>query len=126
MKRFICLTLALFCLLTSCAEGNIPLSGIIDTEMTDEQGAPLTPDGTDSYIPEGEGGVTAEVTDIGFEHVEENLETTITVECTEGTPNAYKLEDGVLKFSVLRRIIAMMSVRQVLSWLIVKEMFCKQ
>ena len=101
MKRFICLTLALFCLLTSCAEGNIPLSGIIDTEMTDEQGAPLTPDVTDSYIPEGEGGVTAEVTDIGFEHVEENLETTITVECTEGTPNAYKLEDGVLKFSGL-------------------------
>jgi hypothetical protein len=45
--------------------------------------------------------VTAEVTDIGFEHVEENLETTITVECTEGTPNAYKLEDGVLKFSGL-------------------------
>ena len=51
----------------------------------------------------GDGGVTAEVTDIGFEHVDENLETTMTVTCTEGTPNAYTLEDGVLTFQGIKQ-----------------------
>lgn len=51
----------------------------------------------------GDGGVTAEITDIGFEHVDENLETTMTVTCTEGTPNAYTLEDGVLTFQGIKQ-----------------------
>ena len=108
MKRFICLTIALLFLFTSCGIGDVPLSGIYESEGTDAEGNPVYPDGpeytigdetTESFIPEGEGGVTAEITDIGFEHVVENIETTMTVECTDGTPNAYSLEDGVLKFS---------------------------
>ena len=108
MKRFICLTIALLFLFTSCGIGDIPLSGGYVSEGTDAEGNPVYPDEpeytigaetTESFIPEGEGGVTADVTDIGFEHVVENIETTMTVECTSGTPNAYTLADGVLKFS---------------------------
>lgn len=108
MKRFICLTIALLFLFTSCGIGDIPLSGGYVSEGTDAEGNPVYPEEpeytigaetTESFIPEGEGGVTAEITDIGFEHVVENIETTMTVECTDGTPNAYSLKDGVLKFS---------------------------
>ena len=114
MKRFLALLVASLFVLTSC-------SGIFDTVI----GAPLDVDsswveGTNPFPPPlrdpsetgfsggytedfGEDGATAEVTDIGFEHVEDNLETNITVTCTEGTPNAFKLEDGVLTFTGLKK-----------------------
>ncbi len=75
MKKLIAILIALLLLLTSCG-----------TELTPEGGAP---------------GETAEVTDIGFEHVKENIETNLQIICTEGTPNAYALENGVLTFSGL-------------------------
>ncbi len=84
LNRFFALLILLPILLASCGKQPDPVIG---------------GDGGDGYIPEGEGGVTAEVTDIGFEHVVENIETTMTVTCVEGTPNAYTLEDGVLTFS---------------------------
>ena len=68
MKRFICLTIALLFLFTSCGIGDIPLSGGYESEGTDREGNPVYPDGpeytigdetTESFIPEGEGGVTA-------------------------------------------------------------------
>lgn len=92
MKRFIsiaALLLAALTALSSCGGG-----GDVDPVIGGD-GA------TEGFIPEGVGGVTAEVTDIGFEHVVENIETTITVTCVEGTPDAYKLENGVLTFSGL-------------------------
>ena len=82
-NKFFALLLAAVFLFASCV-GPDP---VIDGERTDDNN------------PGGEAGVTAEVTDIGFEHVVENLETTMTVTCTEGTPNAYTLENGVLTFS---------------------------
>lgn len=74
MKKLLVLLVAAAIFLTSCSDKNLP----------DES---------------GDVGQTAEVTDIGFEHVIENIETTVTVACTEGTQNAYKLENGVLTFS---------------------------
>jgi len=95
------LTAALF-VLTSCGEVLDTVIGgeILSEGVTDEMQAQNSEDlsGSETY-PLGDDGVTAEVTDIGFEHIDENLETTMTVECTEGTNNAYKLEDGVLTFS---------------------------
>ena len=108
MKRLICLTIALLICLTSCGIGDIPLSGDYEPEVTGAHSDPIPPDppehtsgngAPDKYIPEGEGGATAEATDIGFEHVAPNIETNMTVECNSGTPNAYTLGDGVLKFS---------------------------
>ena len=112
MKRFLALLVAAVFLLTSCG-------GVLDTVIggdiiSDGDFSEITifyPDGTD---PEGtyggdpdqtygDGGVTAEITDIGFEHVDENLETTINVTCTEGTPNAYTLENGVLTFKGIKQ-----------------------
>lgn len=92
MKRFISITTLLLALLTafSSCGGDGYVDPVIGGDGTAE-----------GFIPEGEGGVTAEVTDIGFEHVVENIETTLTVTCTEGTPNAYTLENGILTFSGL-------------------------
>lgn len=92
MKRFISITALLLAILTafSSCGGDGYVDPVIGGEGT-----------TEGFIPEGEGGVTAEVTDIGFEHVVENIETTLTVTCTEGTPNAYTLENGILTFSGL-------------------------
>ena len=65
MKRFICLTIALLFLFTSCGIGDIPLSGGYESEGTDREGNPVYPDGpeytigdetTESFIPEGEIG----------------------------------------------------------------------
>lgn len=81
MKRLIAILLASLLLLSSCGP-ELPQSG----------GENNTPDGDVR-------GETAEVTDIGFEHVEENLETSMTVTCTEGTANAYTLENGILSFT---------------------------
>ncbi len=78
MKRFFSVLLASLLVLSSCAPNEIP------------------PKDDDSIL-----GETAEVTDIGFEHVKENIETNLQVICTEGTPNAYTLENGVLTFSGL-------------------------
>ncbi|MBQ2716483.1 MAG: carbohydrate-binding domain-containing protein [Clostridia bacterium] len=77
MKRFFIVLLASLLVLSSCGPATVP-----PTE--------------DTVI-----GETAEVTDIGFEHVKENIETNLQVICTEGTPNAYTLENGVLSFSGL-------------------------
>lgn len=87
MKRIISITALLLALLTafSSCGGDGEIDPVIGGDGTTD----------------GEGGVTAEVTDIGFEHVVENIETTITVTCTEGTPNAYTLENGILTFSGL-------------------------
>ncbi len=92
MKRFISITTLLLALLTvfSSCGGDGYVDPVIGGEGT-----------TEGFIPEGEGGITAEGTDIGFEHVVENIETTLTVTCTEGTPNAYTLENGILTFSGL-------------------------
>ncbi len=92
MKRFISITTLLLAILTafSSCGGDGYVDPVIGGDGT-----------TEGFIPEGEGGVTAEVTDIGFEHVVENIETTLTVTCTEGTPNAYTLENGILTFSGL-------------------------
>lgn len=84
LNKFFALLLAAACLLASCGGEPDPVIG---------------GEGTEDNIPGDEAGVTAEVTDIGFEHVVENIETTMTVTCTEGTPNAYTLENGVLTFS---------------------------
>ena len=77
MKKIIILLVAAAVLLTSCSDKNLP----------DES---------------EEVGETAEVTDIGFEHVIEDIETNVTVACTEGTQDAYKLENGVLTFSGIK------------------------
>ncbi|MBQ8258104.1 MAG: carbohydrate-binding domain-containing protein [Clostridia bacterium] len=77
MKRLFIVLLASLLVLSSCGPSTVP-----PTE--------------DTVI-----GETAEVTDIGFEHVKENIETNLQVICTEGTPNAYTLENGVLTFSGL-------------------------
>ena len=89
MKRLFLILLAALFLLSSCA-----------SDMPPEFGG-----NSDGYQTEGNGdapGETAEVTDIGFEHVKESIETTMQVICTEGTPNAYTLENGVLTFSGLK------------------------
>ena len=59
---------------------------------------------SDKKLPDESGytGETASVTDIGFEHVIEDIETTMTVVCTSGTQNAYKLENGVLTFTGIK------------------------
>lgn len=88
LNKFFALLLAAGCLLASCGGDPGTVSGSI-----------AGGDGQEENIPNGEGGITAEVTDIGFEHVVENIETTMTVTCTEGTPDAYTLENGVLTFS---------------------------
>ncbi|MBQ4140150.1 MAG: carbohydrate-binding domain-containing protein [Clostridia bacterium] len=90
----ISLFLALLMLMSSCGGKIDPVIG--------GDGTTLPPSGGVLDPPvEDEAGVTAEVTDIGFEHVDENIETTIKVTCIEGTPNAYTLENGVLTFSGL-------------------------
>ena len=81
MKRLIAILLASLLLLSSCGP-----------ELPQSAGENNTPGGDVR-------GETAEVTDIGFEHVEENLETSMTVTCTEGTANAYTLENGILSFT---------------------------
>ena len=109
MKRFLALLVAALFTLTSCGGVFDTVIGgeIITFDSWDEGTNPPSPpngnrgenDGsvTGEYNGDfGDGGVTAEVTDIGFEHVDENLETNITVTCTDGTPNAYTLEDGVV------------------------------
>lgn len=88
LNKFLALLLAAVFLFASCGGNPDPVIGGDGTENNN-----------DPNDPSGNAGVTAEVTDIGFEHVEENLETTISVTCTEGTPNAYTLENGVLTFS---------------------------
>ncbi len=75
MKRFFVIILALLLMLSSCGPNVVPIK--------DESNVV---------------GETAEVSDIGFEHVKENIETNLQVICTEGTPNAYTLEGGVLTF----------------------------
>ena len=112
MKRFLALLVAALFMLTSCG-------GVFDTVLGGEiitdggilDGSQIFPEGSDPDVTfgggsdetYGDGGVTAEVTDIGFEHVDENLETTMTVTCTEGTPNAFTLEDGVLTFQGIKQ-----------------------
>ena len=81
MKRLIAILLASLLLLSSCGP-ELPQSG-----------------GENNTVGDDVRGETAEVTDIGFEHVEENLETSMTVTCTEGTANAYTLENGILYFT---------------------------
>lgn len=81
MKRLITILLASLLLLSSCGP-ELPQS-----------------DGENNTVGDDVRGETAEVTDIGFEHVEENLETSMTVTCTEGTANAYTLENGILYFT---------------------------
>ncbi len=94
MKRLIAILLASLLLFSSCGP---TFGGEIFGEDSTEKGIGL--------FDESEGdesvGETAEVTDIGFEHVKENIETTLQVICTAGTPNAYTLENGVLTFSGL-------------------------
>ena len=77
MKRFFVILLALLLVFSSCGPNIVPP--------------------TDDTVV----GETAEVSDIGFEHVKENIETNLQVICTEGTPNAYTLENGILSFSGL-------------------------
>ena len=77
MKRFFVILLALLLMFSSCGPNIVPP--------------------TDDTVV----GETAEVSDIGFEHVKENIETNLQVICTEGTPNAYTLENGILSFSGL-------------------------
>ena len=82
MKRLFVILLASLLVLSSCG--------------------PKLPTEGGEVLPGGDvQGETAEVTDIGFEHVKENIETNLQVICTEGTPNAYTLENGVLSFSGL-------------------------
>ncbi len=96
MKRFFAILLALLFVLSSCGPESV--------------GGPSGSDSTAKEVgifdnapsPDESVGETAEVTDIGFEHVKENIETTMQVICTEGTPNAYTLENGVLTFSELK------------------------
>lgn len=77
MKRFFVVLLALLLVFSSCGPNIV--SPTDDTVV----------------------GETAEVSDIGFEHVKENIETNLQVICTEGTPNAYTLKNGILSFSGL-------------------------
>ena len=77
MKRFFVILLALLLVFSSCGPNIVPP--------------------TDDTVV----GETAEVSDIGFEHVKENIDTNLQVICTEGTPNAYTLENGILSFSGL-------------------------
>ncbi len=69
---------------------------LVSLLMLSSCGPNIVPPTDDTVI-----GETAEVTDIGFEHFKENIETNLQVICTEGTPNAFTLEDGVLTFSGL-------------------------
>ena len=112
MKRFLALLVAALFMLTSCGGvfdtvlgGDIISDDIFsdDTIFRPDASDPEGTYGGGSDETYGDGGVTAEVTDIGFEHVDENLETTMTVTCTEGTPNAYTLEDGVLTFQGIKQ-----------------------
>jgi len=95
MKRFFAILLAPLLILSSC--GPEPIGGPTGSEGT-KDGVGIFDNGND---PDESVGETAEVTDIGFEHVKENIETTMQVICTEGTPNAYTLENGVLTISGL-------------------------
>ncbi len=96
MKRFFAILLASLLIFSSCGES---LGGVLSGDESTAQGIGLF-DGT--VGSEDSVGETAEVTDIGFEHVKENIETTMQVICTEGTPNAFTLENGVLTFSGLQ------------------------
>lgn len=98
MKRLLSVISALLAgmiLFSSCGKDATDpvLSG--EGALIEQSGSVWAPDAG------GDEGATAEVTDIGFEHVVENIETTLKVTCIEGTPNAYKLENGVLTFSGL-------------------------
>lgn len=96
MKRFFAILLASLLILSSC--GPEPIGGPAGFDGT-ENGVGIFDNGKN---PDESVGETAEVTDIGFEHVKENIETTMQVICTEGTPNAYTLENGVLTISGLK------------------------
>ena len=95
MKRLFVILIAFLLILSSC--GPEPIGGPTGFEGT-KDGVGIFDNGND---PDESVGETAEVTDIGFEHVKENIETTMQVICTEGTPNAYTLENGVLTISGL-------------------------
>lgn len=99
MKRFISVIAAILAGLLVFAS----CGGDVSDPSNGGEGTPFEPSGP-SWTPDAgsEEGATAEATDIGFEHVVENIETTMTVACTEGTQGAYTLENGVLTFSGIK------------------------